>query len=545
MIQIDPDPVSRYVAGREFRMLIGGEFRDAEDKASTETVDPSTGAVLARVPEASAGDVARAVEAAAAAQRAWQGIGLAGRSECFARFGQLLEENLEELAMLDAIDGGNPVTAMRDDVRISQTYVRGWPGLAQALNGQVIPASPDGLHYTTSMPYGVVGRITAFNHPLMFAATRPLPALITGNTVVMKPSPQTPLVTLRLAELYAQAFPPGVMNVVCGGAETGDALVTHRAVKRIAFTGSVPIGLHIQRRAAESGRVKHLSLELGGKNAMVVFPDVDLDAAVDGALVGMNFTICQGQSCGSNSRVIVHRGVRDEFVSKLAARVAELRVRPAYDEAADMGPLVSSTHHARVSGFLERAVSDGARLVTGGDRPPDVPDEGFFLTPAVVADVRPDMEVARNEVFGPLISVLSWDDYEEMISVANGVDFGLTASVWTHDLDLAHRTAALLDAGYVWVNDSSQHYFGTPFGGTKDSGTGREESVDELRSYLEEKAVHVRLEALDVALTRRGLGGTARSAPSPAAKIDGLSRDEYSSHSHTGAASPRSAEQGG
>jgi hypothetical protein len=320
------DPVERYVAGRDWRMLIGGEFVEASGHQVTDTYDPSTGRVLAAVPDASAADVARAVAAAAAAQPAWQRIGHAGRAACFAEFGALVETHLEELAMLDAIDCGNPVAAMRVDAQISLQYIAGWPGLAQAMTGRVIPASADGLHFTSSRPYGVVGRITAFNHPLMFAATRPLPALITGNSIVIKPSPQTPLATLRLAELFAQAFPPGVVNVVTGGADSGDALVTDARVKRIAFTGSLQVGLLIQRRAAESGHVKHVSLELGGKNAMVVFPDVDIPAAVDGAVDGMNFTVCQGQSCGSNSRILVHAAIHDEFVAALADRLRSLRV---------------------------------------------------------------------------------------------------------------------------------------------------------------------------------------------------------------------------
>lgn len=491
-----------YVGNRNFKMLIGGEFVDAEGEAVEETVDPSTGGTLAAVPQASAADVRRAVAAAESAQPAWERTSVRERGACFARFGELLVENLEELAALDAIDSGNPIAAMRVDVRLSLDYVAGWPPLAQAMHGDVIPASPGNLHYTTSSPYGVVGRITAFNHPMMFAATRPLPSLITGNTVVMKPAPQTSLSTLFLGELYNEAFPPGVVNIVTGGAEPGDVLVTHPTVKRIAFTGSVPTGLLIQRRAAESGTVKHLSLELGGKNAMVVFPDVEPDVAVDAALFGMNFNVCQGQSCGSNSRVLVHRRIYDEFVAKAAEALKAMRVGVAYDEATDMGPLVTKAHYDRVSDFVESGVSEGATLVSGGGRPEGVPGGGFFLQPTMFADVRPDMKIGHEEIFGPVLSVLPWDDYEDMITLANGVDLGLTASVWTHDLDVAHATAARMDAGYVWINDSTRHYFGTPFGGTKNSGIGREESVEELRSYTETKVVHTRLRDPAAALAR-------------------------------------------
>jgi acyl-CoA reductase-like NAD-dependent aldehyde dehydrogenase len=494
MTVTDPSSVvERHVADRDFKMLIGGDLVEAADGARAETFNPSTGAVLTTVPEAGADDVARAVASAGAAQPAWERLGLEGRTACFHRFDELLEDHLEDLAMLDAIDGGNPVRAMRADVQISRIYVRGWPALAQSLHGEVIPASSTGLHYTRFRPYGVVGRITAFNHPVMFAATRPLPALIAGNTVVMKPAPQTPLGTLRLAELFAEAFPAGVVNVVTGGASTGDTLVTHPDVKRIAFTGSLPTGLVIQRRAAESGHVKEVSLELGGKNAMVVFPDVDLDAAVEGAIYGMNFNVCQGQSCGSNSRVLVHRRVYDDFVERAVESLRRYRVTSAYSEDADMGPLVSDTHLERVRSYLDAGSAQGANLVTGGDRPADAPEHGYFLNPVVFADVSPEMRIAREEIFGPVMSVMVWDDYDDMIEVANGVEYGLAASVWTNDLTLAHRTADALDAGYVWVNDSTRHYFGTPFGGTKNSGTGREESVEELRSYLETKVVHMAL----------------------------------------------------
>ncbi len=492
----------RFVKGREFRMTIGGEQVEAQGGAVERAVDPSTGGLLADVPQASKADVDRAISAAEKAFPTWAAASIEERTESFRRFGDLLIEHREELAALDALDGGNPIRAMRVDVDISLGYVKGWPPLAQAMTGEVIPASPGNLHYTASRPYGVVARITAFNHPLMFAATRPLASLITGNTLVLKPAPQTSLSSLVLGELFNEAFPPGVVNVISGGAETGDVLVTDPRIKRIAFTGSVPTGLLIQRRAAESGTVKHLSLELGGKNAMVIFPDVDVDAAVEGAIFGMNFNVCQGQSCGSNSRVLVHRAIYDEFVQRAGAALERMRVGRAYEDATDMGPLVSPQHLERVNGFVAAGRDEGATLVTGGDRPDGVPEAGYFLAPTMFADVTPEMKIAREEIFGPVMSVTPWEGYEEMIALANGVDLGLTASIWTHDLDLAHRTAARMDAGYVWVNDSTRHYFGTSFGGTKNSGIGREESVEELRSYQESQVVHTRLSDPGQALER-------------------------------------------
>ncbi|MBV9167688.1 MAG: aldehyde dehydrogenase family protein [Solirubrobacterales bacterium] len=487
-----PDPVVRYLRGRDLKMLVGGKFVDASDGTTSAVVDPSTGEVVGAVPSATGADVERAVETAREAQGAWEALGVDGRGACFQRFAELLQSHREELAVIDAIVSGNPVRAMRVDIDLVLPYLRGWPQLARWLTGEVIPGSAGNLHYTSYRPYGVVGRITAFNHPVMFAATRPLPALIAGNTIVMKPAPPAAAAALVLAESFAEAFPPGVVNIVTGGAQVGDALVTHDGVKRIAFTGSVPTALTIQRRAAESGHVKHISLELGGKNAMVVFPDFEIDEAVEGAIFGMNFNVCQGQSCGSNSRVLVHRAIYDGFVSRAAQRLREYTVGVAYEDATDMGPLVSANQRDRVAGYLETGMREGATLVTGGEHPEGAPVGGYFLTPAVFADVKPTMRIAQEEIFGPVLSVLPWGDYEEMLALANGVNLGLTASVWTHDLDLAHQVAERLDAGYVWVNDSAKHYFGTPFGGTKDSGIGREESREELLSYMETKVVNVR-----------------------------------------------------
>ncbi|WP_197074860.1 aldehyde dehydrogenase family protein [Rhodococcus sp. MEB064] len=498
----EADPITRYVSEHDFKMTIGGKFVDGRDGEVRDVVDPSTGATLTTIPVASARDVGDAVTAARAAQPAWEALGVSGRSECFSHFADLVQENRERLAMLDAIDCGNPVGAMRADIDQCASYLDGWPALAKGLTGDVIPSSPDHLHYTSHRPFGVVGRITAFNHPAMFGITRPLPSLITGNTLVMKPSDETSLSTLALGELFDQAFPPGVVNIVTGGPATGDALVTHPDVKRLAFTGSVGTGLRIQGRGAESGYVKQISLELGGKNAMVVFPDYDVDLAVDGALFGMNLNVCQGQACGSNSRVMVHARIYDEFVNRLADKLSRYRVGVAYDESTDVGPVVSKAHWNRVSGYIEAGVEDGATLVRGGDRPGGLPEFGNFLEPALFADVTPKMRIGREEIFGPVVSIFRWDDYDTMLADANGLDLGLTASVWTNDLAIAHRTADALDAGYVWINDSTRHFFGTPFGGSKNSSLGREESKDEMLSYLEYKVVHTRLGDAKASLNR-------------------------------------------
>ena len=496
------DPIATYVDSQDFKMLIGGAFVESHDGGVREVFDPSTGIEITQIPLAGPRDVEAATLAAQEAQPAWEALGTAGRTACFEQFTELIHANRERLAMLDAIDCGNPVKAMRIDIDLCDAYLKGWPAFAKSMSGDVIPASPGNLHYTAHRPYGVVGRITAFNHPVMFAITRPLPSLITGNTLVMKPSDETSLSTLALAELFNEAFPPGVVNIVTGDGRTGDAIVTHPKIKRIAFTGSMPTGLLIQRRAAESGHVKHLSLELGGKNAMIVFPDVDIDLAVEGAIYGMNLDVCQGQSCGSNSRVMVHGKIYDEFVSRMAAKLDEYRVGIAYDEGTDVGPVVSKAHWERVSGYVESGVAEGATLVRGGSRPGDLPESGNFIDPALFADVTLDMRIGREEIFGPVVSVFRWDDYDSMLAEANGLDLGLTASVWTNDLAIAHKTADALEAGYVWINDSTRHYFGTPFGGSKNSALGREESKDELLTYLEHKVVHTRLGDPKASLSR-------------------------------------------
>lgn len=488
---VAPDPVGELVRGHAFRLLIGGDLVDAAEGGTYPTTDPSTGERLVDVPEAGHEDVARAYAAASAAQPDWSAAGIAARAACFERFADLIRADEARLAMLDAIDGGMPFAAMRTDVAIALEHLAGWPALARWHGGRTIPASASGLHYTSYAPYGVVGKILAFNHPALFVITRVLGALIAGNAVVVKPAPQTPLSALAIGELARDAFPPGVLNIVTGGAELGDAIVTHPQIKRIGFTGSAPTGMRIQQRAATVA-IKHVSLELGGKNPMIVYPDADLDRAVDGAVRGMNLGVCSGQSCGSNSRTYVHRELYDEFVRRTGERLEAMRLGPAYAEDVDMGPVVSAEHRDRVMAYVRSGREQGARLVTGGEPPDD--GGGYFVAPTLFADVTSGMRIAREEIFGPVMAMAAWDDEERVIADANDTSFGLTASVWTQDLDTAHRTADRLRAGYVWVNDAATHYWGTPFGGMKGSGLGREESLEEYESYLELKAVHVALQ---------------------------------------------------
>jgi betaine-aldehyde dehydrogenase len=490
MTTLGADPVSTYVTGHDFRMLVGGDLVGSADGSRMDTIDPNTGERLTSVPSAGAADVQRAYEAARAAQPAWEAIGVDGRAEVFARFAELIEANRERFAMLDAIDGGLPYRAMHVDVAIALANIRDWPSLVRWHGGRTIPASPGNLHYTSYRPYGVVGKILAYNHPMMFAATRILGALIAGNGIIIKPAPQVPLSALVLGELAREAFPPGVFNVITGGADAGAAIVTHPQIRRIGFTGSVATGLKIQQAAASVG-IKHLSLELGGKNPMIVFPDADLDRAIQGAVDGMNFGICAGQSCGSNSRTYIHRDIYEDFIAGVAEKLESMTVAPAYGADSDMGPVVSSEHHERVMGFIRSGREQGARLLTGGERPNgSAAPGGYFVRPTLFADVTTQMDIGRKEIFGPVMSMAAWDDIDEVVATANDTDLGLTAGVWTNDLHAAHRVAERLEAGYVWINDSARHYWGTPFGGVKNSGIGREESIEEYESYLEQKVIH-------------------------------------------------------
>jgi betaine-aldehyde dehydrogenase len=476
-------------------MLIGGEFRDASDGATIDAVAPATGEVLGTFPAGTRADVDAAVTAAEQAFGTWRRTEATERAALVEELATAIAEHAEELARLDATDNGSLLAEMRRDVTTAVAAMRYFAGLALHLRGDTVPSGGGRLTYSVRIPYGVVGRIIPFNHPLMFAASKIAAPLIAGNTVVLKPSEHTSLSALRLAELAHAILPPGVLNVVTGwGAEVGDALAAHPRVRRLAFTGSVATGLAIQRRAAET-TVKTVTLELGGKNPLVVFPDADLDVAVGAAIRGMNFT-WQGQSCGSLSRVIVHDAIHDAFLERLVAEVAELRPGMPDDPDAQTGAIVNAGQLEKVLGYVRIGVEDGARLCAGGDRI-TVGDlaNGLFVRPAVFADVAVDSRLAQEEIFGPVLSVLRFSDEAEAVSIANATRFGLTASVFTTDLGTAHRFAEEVDAGYVWINEVSRHIPGTPYGGMKDSGLGREEDFDELLSYTQLKNVHVKYSA--------------------------------------------------
>ncbi len=393
--------------------------------------------------------------------------------------------------MIDAADCGNPVHEMVMDATVAANQIDFYAGLVTEMKGASIPMGPGVVNFSVREPRGVVGRIIPFNHPFMFCAGKIGAPVATGNTVVMKPPEQAPLSSLRLAELIGGILPPGVFNVVPGGREAGAALTTHKDVAMIALIGSVPTGRAVMKAAADS--LKPVMLELGGKNALIAYPDADPDEVAAGVVGGMNFTWC-GQSCGSTSRAFIHESMYEAVLAKVKAKIAHFRPGVATDPSTTMGAIISKTQYERILGFIASAKAEGARLLCGGGRPADPAlANGLFIEPTVFCDVKPTMRIAREEIFGPVLSIFKWSDEAAMLEEVNAVEYGLTASIWTNDLSIAHRTAGIVQAGFVWVNEVSKHFLGAPFGGYKQSGIGREECIEEMLAYTQEKNIHVKL----------------------------------------------------
>jgi betaine-aldehyde dehydrogenase len=470
---------------------IGGAWDPLADDPA-DVLDPATSRVIARVFEAGEGGVARAVAAAERAAPGWRATPARDRAALVQRLAASVAENADRLALLDCIDTGNPLTAMRADIDKGVRSLSDAAGLALQVKGEVFPLP--GLHYTQREPWGVVGRMITFNHPAMFACARLGAALVAGNTVILKPSELAPLSTLAIAELTAGLFPDGVVNAIVGGPATGAALVAHPGVLRISFTGSTATALRIQAAAAASGRVKTLSFELGGKNPIVVFPDVDIDEAAAAVVRGMNYTRVQGQSCGSTSRLVIHQSIADAVLERVAALVAKIRVGRPGDPATEMGSMISRAARDRCLAVVERAVGDGARLVAGG-RIPDDPElrAGAFVEPTVLDRVEPSSGIACEEVFGPVLAALTFDTEDEAVELANLGQYGLTAAVWTADIDRALRVVGRLEAGYVWVNDVETRYPAMPFGGWRDSGVGVEHGLEEILSFTRLRSINIRV----------------------------------------------------
>lgn len=470
-------------------LYIDGTWLPPRSGLVAEAENPADGSPLGRVAVSGKDDVDAAVHAAMRAAPAWAARPWTERAAALRGIATRLRGDCGRLARIDTLDSGNPIAGSTSDVEVAAAALEHFAGLGGESGGQTVPGDVGSLTFTERTPYGVVGRITAYNHPLMFVAQGVAAALVSGNTVVVKPAEPTVLSSLEFAELSAGLLPAGVLNVVPGPGSVGARLVAHPDVPRIAFTGSVGTGRRILAGAAE--HIKRVSLELGGKNPVLVFPDVPPAAAADAVMRGMNFTRTNGQSCMSTSRVLVHESIRAEVVGILAEQMASLRVGPPIDPAMDVGPMAFREHLDRVMGHIRTATDEGARLVIGGRRPPGL-EVGHYVEPTLFDDVHPSMAIACDEVFGPVVAVLSWSNEAEAIALANDTPYGLTANVITQDLGAALRASRALRAGIVWVNGPSPLPPGTPFGGVKASGIGREHGMEELLSYMEEKSVVVR-----------------------------------------------------
>lgn len=475
------------------RMLINGELVESESGNWLSSLNPANEEIIGRIPAASAADVHRAYLAAEAAQPAWAAMTPLARGGLLRKVAQAMRERGEEILHLEVIDTGNTISKMRGDIESAAKAMEFFSGLGSEIKGESVPVSADNLHVSIRDPYGVVGRIVPFNHPIKFASNAIAAPLMAGNTVLVKPPEQSPLSAGILAEICRDILPPGVVNILTGnGMPVGDAIVRHPGIKRIAFTGSVATGMAIQRAAAETS-VKHISLELGGKNPLIAFPDMDPDKIAEVAVSAMNFA-WQGQSCGSTSRLLLHESLYDAVLKRVVERVAALRLGDPLDPQSQMGPLNSKPHYDRVCALVQSGITDKARLMIGGARPAGAQfEKGYWLLPTVFADVDRHMRIAQEEIFGPVLSVFKWRDEQEAIDLANSTDYGLTASIWTNDIKTALRVAKAVRSGYVWVNGASGHFYGTSFGGMKNSGLGREEGIDELLSYTELKSIHFRI----------------------------------------------------
>jgi betaine-aldehyde dehydrogenase len=472
-------------------LYYAGEWHAPQGGRYAEFFNPGSGASLGQVAEASAADVDSAVEAAAKAYEEWRLVPPAERAKILRRMAGIVREHAEELAMIDAADSGNPVHEMIGDALNAASQLDFFAGLVTEMKGSSVPLGPDSVNFSVREPRGVVARIIPFNHPFMFCAAKTAAPLAAGNTVVVKPPDQAPLSSLRYAELIGDLLPPGVFNVIPGGRDVGAALAQHPSVAMVALIGSVGAGKAVMRAASDT--LKPVLLELGGKNALIAMPDSDPDEVAAGVVAGMNFTWC-GQSCGSTSRAFIHEDIYEAVLERVAARVKAFKPGLPIDPKTTMGAIISKAQLDRVMGYIDASISEGARLLTGGKRSDDPAlAKGNFVEPTVFADVTPAMRIAREEVFGPVLAVFRWKDEREMLRQVNGVEYGLTCSIWTNDVRKAHSLAASVQAGFVWINEVSRHFLGTPFGGYKQSGMGREECIEELISFTQEKHIHVNL----------------------------------------------------
>ena len=494
-VDLDPEVTSLLTSGPT-KLLIGGEFVDAAEGGTFETLNPATGELLTTCASATAADVDRAVEAAEAALAGeWGRMKPADRGRVLWRVGELIERDADAIAQLEVLDMGKPYSLARDDdMDMAAKHFFYYAGWASKIGGETVPVSAEGsyLNYTVREPMGVVGLIVPWNYPFMLAAWKLAPALACGNACLLKPAEQTPLTSLWLGRLLLEAgVPPGTVSVLTGFGETAGAAITeHPRVSAVSFTGSTDVGRTIVH--ASAGNLKRVGLELGGKSPNLIFADADLEAAVPGAAGGIFYNM--GQDCAAGSRLFVQGDVYDEVVEGLSREADALRMGHGFLEGVDQGPLVSSEQYDRVTAYLEAGAGEGARTATGGGRTPaNGLEGGYFVQPTVFADASNDMRIAREEIFGPVVTVIPFKDADDAVLQGNATAYGLGAGVWTRDIKKAHRAAAALKAGSVWINCYNVYDAGSPFGGYKESGFGREMGAENLDLFTQVKSVWVDL----------------------------------------------------
>jgi len=472
-------------------VFYGNVWHEPLDGNYIETYNPGRGTVLGRVAHARASDVDKAVAAARVGFEVWRDVAPLERARILNEIAAILRANARELATIDSANCGNPVKEMLGDANIAAAQMEFFAGLVTEMKGASIPMGPNAVNFSIRQPLGVVARILAYNHPFMFCGGKMAAPLAAGNSVIIKPPTQAPLSTLRLAELIDGLLPPGVFNVVPGGVEAGAALAAHKDVAKVTLIGSIAAGRAVMRAASDT--IKPVLLELGGKNALIAFPDSDPEKIAKAIVGGMNFSWC-GQSCGSTSRAFLHHEIHDAVVRLLPDAVSNFKPGIPTNPHTTMGALVSKQHFDRVMTFIDSAKSEGAELVTGG-KTPSTPglEQGYYIEPTIFKNVEPEMRVASEEIFGPVLAIRKWSDEQAMLKEVNSLEYGLTCSIWTNRLSKAHQISAKVEAGYVWINEVAKHFLGAPFGGVKQSGIGREEGIEELLCFTQEKNIHINI----------------------------------------------------
>jgi aldehyde dehydrogenase (NAD+) len=475
----------------DLRLYIDGDWVESESDGSIEIVDPTTGEELARAPAGNAADIERAVTAAWRGFERWSEYSPSERQQVLMEIADRIEANGERFARIDVLDNGKPITEARTDIELVVDHFRYFAGALRTLEGRTVPTNGDQHVETIREPYGVVGQITPWNFPLLMAAWKLAPALAAGNAVVLKPAEETPLSLIELLHQVGDLLPDGAVNVVTGyGPEAGRALVQHDRIRKLAFTGAVETGRGVMKDAADN--ITDLTLELGGKSPIVVFSDADIDTAVEVAIDAMFYNT--GECCCAGTRLFVHEEIHDEFVEQFVTAAESLSMSDPLLESTDLGPEITRTQLNRTEHYIQLAEEVGAEILTGGRLPADEALEpGNFIEPTIIDKVPHDSRVVQEEIFGPVELIFEWSGYEEMIQLANDIDFGLAACLVTDDLNTVHRAGRDIEAGNIWVNQHNDFPAGQPFGGYKQSGMGRETARETLESYTQTKTLNIKL----------------------------------------------------